>query len=269
MNARTICTLSLLTASLVACGVPVEGDDASADGGSDARADSATLDASDASDAMLAEDAVSEASPDTSDAPTDAPPAPVTAADLLARTGSCNRIAGSPLYSTDSGETATIPLCQLEGAIFWQADMDIDCDGGSSSLCRSDPSYLPDTSANTSSGMPLDASTLPFIVIPLPRTGFDFRTHDIHLGSVAAVIYQGRVVYAIFGDEGPSSIIGEGSNALATALGIDADPRVGGVDNGVTYIVFTGASGVVSRNEDHAEATTLGEMRAAEFIRAN
>ena len=43
-------------------------------------------------------------------------------------------------------------VCSLRGAIYWQSDMDIDCDGGRTAVCRSDPSYLPDTSATTSGG---------------------------------------------------------------------------------------------------------------------
>jgi hypothetical protein len=280
MRATTGPCVLLSALLLAACGAPTEpapdgaAPDASAfdggsggdgGGGSDARADVPGL------------DAPADATPPGMDVPpamdaprTDAPlpdAGPVTAAELLALTTSCARIAGSPLYSTDEGLPATIPLCQLTNAIFWQADMDIDCDGGQTALCRSDPDYQPDTSAQTSTGMALDASTLPFVVIPLPRTGFDYSTHGIALGSVVAVVYRNQVVYGIFGDEGPNTIIGEASYALATLLGVDADPVTGGVDSGVTYIVFTGPSGVVTRNEDHAEAVRIGEARASLLAR--
>lgn len=193
----------------------------------------------------------------------------ITPDKLLALVQSCTQVSGTQKFATDSGLASTIPVCQLNGAIWWTSDMDIDCDGGQGAICKGDPWYLPDTSATDSSGNPLDASTLPFFVIPLPSNGFDFSAHGIQLGSVAAVIYAGKVEYAIFGDEGPKGIIGEGSFALAEKLGIDSDPATGGVDNGVTFIVFTGADGVVSKNEDHQEAITVGEQRAGQLLQNN
>ena len=89
------------------------------------------------------------------------------------------------------------------------------------------------------------------------------------MGSVAAVIYDGKIEYGIVGDVGPTSIIGEASYAMAKRLGINPDPKVGGISTGVTYIVFTGPSGVVSKKEDHAEAVTKGTARAAQFLAEN
>ncbi len=271
MRAARVFVPVLFTVAVAACGeaLPSPSD------GSDAPS---TADAIDARGDSIASDAPADVSIDEPmsadtggpDVHADVAPAdagPVTAAELLALTSACVRIAGSPLYSTDTGTAATIPLCQLQDAIYWQADMDIDCDGGQGAVCMSDPWYLPDTSAVTSSGQPLDASTLPFIVIPSPRTGFRYADHGIALGSVGAVIYRGRVVYGIFGDAGPSAIIGEASYAMAMALGINSDPATGGVDTGVTYIVFTGPSGEVTRNEDHAEAVRVGEARASLLAR--
>ena len=47
--------------------------------------------------------------------------------------------------------------------------------------------------------------------------------------------------YAIFADTGPKNKIGEGSMALAKALGINSSPRSGGVDSGIVYILFPGS----------------------------
>lgn len=236
-------------------------------GSSDATPD-ASADARPALDAP-ADRTATDASVDVrADVAADVPPAP-SAANLTTLTNTCSPVPGAPRYATDSGEAATISVCSLRGAIFWRSDMDIDCDGGRTSACRVDPSYLPDTSASTSSGAALDAETIPFVVVPLQRTGFSYRALGIQLGSVAAVIYRGRLAYAIFGDEGPSDIIGEGSYALARVLGIDPDPRTGGVDSGVTFIVFAGSSGVVARNEDTAEAARVGASRATQLLREN
>jgi hypothetical protein len=122
------------------------------------------------------------------------------------------------------------------------------------------------TSATDSNGNPLDAAALPFVVIPLPSTRFDYTQHGIQLGQVIAAIYDDKVEYGVFGDQGPTSIIGEASYAMAKRLGIDPDPSTGGVGSGVTYIVFTGPEGVVSVMEDHAQAVHIGQLRARQLI---
>ncbi len=188
----------------------------------------------------------------------------LTPADVLARLGACTRIGGD--YAKDVGTTANIPVCQTSNVVWWTADLDVDCDGGRGAVCMADPDYLPDTSTVDSRGLPLDASTLPFIVIPLASTRFRYADYGIRAGQIALVLYGGRMVFGIFGDAGPAAIIGEASFAMAEALGIPSSPRTGGVDSGVTYLVFTGATARVTRNEDHAEAVRLGEPLLAAFV---
>ena len=48
--------------------------------------------------------------------------------------------------------------------------------------------------------------------------------------------------YAIYGDSGPANKLGEGSIALAAALGIPSNPKKGGVDDGIITIVFPGTT---------------------------
>lgn len=216
----------------------------------------------DAPDAPPGDAAVSETR-----APTDATPRPeVTAAALRAITSTCATLPGVTKFATDDGQPETVSICALDGALWWRADLDVDCDGGRTAACRADPSYLPETSATDSNGDPLDAATLPFVVIPLPSQGFAPAEHGVRLGSVVAVVYRDRVEYGIFGDSGPRGIIGEASYAMAALLGIDPDPVTGGADEGATYIVFTGESGIVERKEDHAEAVAIGRARAAELL---
>jgi hypothetical protein len=193
-----------------------------------------------------------------------------TASELLALTKSCREITARR-YATDAGDIEDISVCALNGAVFWHADMDIDCDGKQSAVCNAstDPAYQPMTSAVDSNGDPLDASQLPFMVIPLPSERFDYRNHGIELGSVAAVIFNGRVEYGAFADQGPSGIIGEASYALAENLGVDPDPATGGVAEGVSYVVFTGPSGEVGTIEDHAEAVSVGIARAQQLLTEN
>jgi hypothetical protein len=189
---------------------------------------------------------------------------------LLAKTTGCHA-ASNGKYKKDSEVGATVNICALTGAYFWKADMDIDCDGKRTSVCNenTDPWYYSDTSAQDSHGHPLDASHLPYVVIPLPSSRFKYQQHDIHLGQVVAVIYNGKLKFGVFGDEGPSDMIGEASYAMATALGIDHDPSNGGVDSGVTYIVFTGNDAVAHTIEDQNEAATIGARRAQKLLEQN
>jgi len=196
-----------------------------------------------------------------------APAAPDTVLDRLpALVSTCQKLEGTTEFATDKGGAATIPICKLDGALWWTADMDIDCDGGQSAECKADPYYQPETATVDSRGKPLDASTLPFVVVPKRSNGFDPRAQGLVMGSVVAVLYKGKIEYGILGDVGPAGIIGEASYAMARRLGIPSSPISGGVDGGVTYVVFTGPAAVVTKKEDAAEATRIGQARAQELI---
>jgi hypothetical protein len=191
---------------------------------------------------------------------------PPTASELLGKLATCTKVGGD--YATDSGGAQTISICGLTSAVFWKADLDVDCDGKMSTQCNinTDPAYQNQTSATDSAGNPLDAATLPYVVVPLPSTRFDYMTAGLDYGSVIAVIYMDKVEYGVFGDEGPSSIIGEASYRMAQLLGIDPDPSTGGTDTGVAYIAFTGASAVVPVIEDHDMAVQLGIAKARALL---
>ncbi len=193
-----------------------------------------------------------------------------TASDLLAKVTTCSQISNGK-YKTDSDvSTATVAVCQKTGAVFWKADMDIDCDGIRTTQCNenTDCCYQPDTFCHTSTDSPLNAAALPYVVVPSPSSIWDYRNYSIGCGTVVAVIYNNQVEYAVFGDTGPTGIIGEASYATANDLGINPDPSNGGTDSGVTYIVFQG-SRRVSPIESHSTAVTLGEQLAQDFINNN
>ena len=190
--------------------------------------------------------------------------------ELVALTTGCGDQLGG-LYATDSGENANVRVCGLVGAVYWTADMDIDCDGIETTVCnaQTDGAFQPNTSAQTSTGEYLDASTLPYVVIPLPSARFAYADHMIDLGTVVGVIYDGQIQFGVFGDQGPDDIIGEASYRMAQLLGIDPDPSTGGTDGPVTYIAFTGSSGMVTVMEDHDEAATIGAARAQQLVDSN
>lgn len=205
-------------------------------------------------------------------APVDAPPpavGPVAASDLLALAKNCQQLSGTTKFRSDSGTAKTIPVCALTGAVWWTSDLDVDCDGGLSSTCKNDPDYQSGTAASDSKGKPLNASTLPYVVIPQSSNGFNYKTSGLKMGSVVAVIYKDKVAYGILGDVGPAGVIGEASYAMAVALGLNPSPTSGGAEGGVTYVAFTGASAVVTKNEDHAQAVTVGQAAANKVIQNN
>ncbi|MFE6165128.1 glycoside hydrolase family 75 protein [Streptomyces sp. NPDC056486] len=192
----------------------------------------------------------------------------VPAAALLAKAGSCRQVSRGK-YRTDDGAAESIPVCGKRGAVFWKADMDIDCDGRPSRACnrRTDPMFQNATAFQESNGRQLSAEHLPYIVVPGVSRHWSHTEHGITGGSVAAVIHEGKVLYAVVGDTGPTDLIGEASYAAAKSLGINPDPRSGGTDAGVTYIVFDGPK--ASPVEDHRAAVTQGDALARQFLRQN
>ncbi|MGQ4487305.1 glycoside hydrolase family 75 protein [Streptomyces sp. SAS_281] len=192
----------------------------------------------------------------------------VGAADLLARVSACEQVSNGT-YRTDETTPATVPVCEVGGAVFWKADLDVDCDGRTTAACNpgTDPAFHGDTAFHTSDGRPLDAEKLPYVVVPAPSGTWDYAKSGIRGGGVAAVVRGEKVEYAVVGDVGPERIIGEASYATAKSLGIDPDPSSGGAPSGVTYILFKDSR--VSPVEDHEAAVRTGRALAEEFVRGD
>lgn len=217
--------------------------------------------------------ACTEPSPPVGDrAPAAAIAVPTLAEQLTAATQTCNPVPGTQLFKTDAGASKpTVQLCQLDGAIWWRADADIDCDGAPDNRCAHDPWRQPETSAKGSDAAFLNPAQVPFLVVPMASNGFVPKAHGIKTGwsgygSAGVVLYNGRMVYAPYGDAGPRGIIGELSYAAAVALGIDPDPVRGGVAEGVTYIVFTGSEAHVRPVENPNAAQEVGERLARMLV---
>lgn len=189
----------------------------------------------------------------------------VTAAELLARVSACTPVSRGR-YRKDQGSRATVTVCGTRDAVFWKADLDIDCDGRPGRRCnaRTDPYFSASTAFAQSDGRPLSAEKTPYVVVPAPSTVWNHRAYGVRGGSVAAMVYRDRVRYAVVGDTGPAGIIGEASYAAAESLGIDPDPRTGGASSGVTYIVFRNSK--VTPIEDRGAAVAEGKRLAREFV---
>ncbi|MEV6905611.1 glycoside hydrolase family 75 protein [Amycolatopsis sp. NPDC051071] len=191
-----------------------------------------------------------------------------TAQQLLAKTTSCKQISNGK-YKTDSETGRTIAVCDAGSAVFWKADMDIDCDGQPTARCNenTDPWFQPDTAFPRSDGKALIADQTPYIVVPSVSSTWNFGNSGLKGAGSCAVIYNNKVLYTVIGDTGPNDIIGEASYATAKSLGINPDPENGGVDSGVTYICFKNSK--VSPIEDHGKSTSVGEGLAAKFVQGS
>jgi hypothetical protein len=95
----------------------------------------------------------------------------------------------------------------------------------------------------------VDATRIPYVVLPddvADRGG-------ARLGDFAVVmnLRNGKSSFAIYADTGT---LGEGSIALADALGIRSDARHGGASHGILYLLFPGSGNLQPR--------TIGEIQS-------
>lgn len=83
----------------------------------------------------------------------------------------------------------------------------------------------------------VDSETVPYVSVPR-----ELREQGVKLGDVCMVLVKDLKCAALVADVGPRGKYGEGSIALANALGIPSSPRKGGCSTGFTYVVFPGST---------------------------
>lgn len=92
-------------------------------------------------------------------------------------------------------------------------------------------------------GRYVDATNIPYVALPedIAERG------GAHLGDFAFVVnlHNGKSSFAIYADIGS---VGEGSVALAAALGISSNARHGGESDGVLYVFFPGSGNMKPRS---------------------
>jgi len=201
------------------------------------------------------------------------------AQDLLNKVAACSATAtvAKSGFGLDSGQ-GNIAMYQCQGAIYWQADMDVDCDGIQTSPCDTDKTGQPQTSiVDAAPNGDVDPTKLPYFVIPLgsPETTW-YKSFGIELGQVGAVIYNGSVRYGIFADEAGGAFIGEASYAMCQLfLGTPSngndpcDPNQGGIDLAeVTYVTFVGATNRATGSDiyTHDKHTAIGVAAALQWL---
>jgi Fungal chitosanase of glycosyl hydrolase group 75 len=101
----------------------------------------------------------------------------------------------------------------------------------------------------------VDAASVPYVV--LPPEGFKHAK----LGDFATVVNfdNGKFAGGIVADESaPELPMGEGSMALAKMLDIDPNPRTGGTDRGVAYVIYPGSGNREPRSPD--EIARISQM---------
>jgi hypothetical protein len=105
-----------------------------------------------------------------------------------------------------------------------------------------------DTKAFTDPSRYVDASTIPYVVLP----GEVAKRAGMQLGDFAAItnLRNGKLSFAIYADMGT---LGEGSIALADALEINSDARRGGAPAGILYVLFPGAGNFQPRSNNEIQ----------------
>lgn len=144
------------------------------------------------------------------------------------------------------------------GSLVFDAALELDTDGWPGD--RGNPNWQAETSLRYSDRSSLDANRVPYFVLPLPPawpTQF-----GIALGDYAAVLFQGHLAFAVFGDQGPHNKLGEGSVELLRRLGQERLRPNGHVINagtrpGVLTIVFPHSGAPKDRT---SEATLLAAI---------
>lgn len=164
-----------------------------------------------------------------------------------------------------SFQTAPKAVLKLKGGeLYFDSLLNLDTDG--SIYYAQDAQGQVQTSIENPDGSPVDADSVPYFV--LPERGF-YQQFGIKLGDVAAVIYRGKIEFAVFADEygGQDSEeqLGEGSIALHRALGHETITAEGelideAIDGGVITIVFPG-SGVKGSAQTPEKIREIGKKR--------
>lgn len=112
----------------------------------------------------------------------------------------------------------TVLLRLPDGTIFYDGKMGLDADGSPIARRNATGTDQPETSFRFAvPGRPsVDADKIPFVV--LPGGGFAEEL-GLQQGDLAAVVFNGKVVFSLVADSGPKCKIGEGSIQLHEELG--------------------------------------------------
>jgi hypothetical protein len=181
-------------------------------------------------------------------------------ATVQANMTTANKVNSKPHINTMT-RAQNVNVYQVKPGVYaYSSGMAIDTDGSDSDP---DPDHQGETTWEDSSGKALGAHHVPFYVLgddcwdrtsPCPH--FFYRERGMTGRQFALMFYNGKVIGSIFGDtqtannqttsDNDSRELGEASVKAAQLLGIPSSGTTGGVDNGVTVVMFSGSSWVVN-----------------------
>jgi len=192
-----------------------------------------------------------------------------TAAEVLAgvqqNSTTANQVNTEPHINTMTRDQ-NVNVYQVSSGVYaYTSSMAIDTDGSDPDP---DPDHEGDTTWADSNGDALGAHHVPFYVLgddcwdresPCPH--FFYKEHGLTGRQFALMFYNGQVIGSIFGDtqtandqttsDNDSRELGEASVKAAQLLGIPSSGTTGGVDDGVTVVMFSGSSWVVNGTNDN------------------
>jgi hypothetical protein len=127
------------------------------------------------------------------------------------------------------------------GQLIFNSALQLDTDGSDVGL--GDRTHQNQTSYRYADNSSINANKVPFFV--LPQKSPWVTELGVELGAIGAVVYKGKLAFAVFADFGPQTKLGEGSIELHRRLGFervhDNKVRDIGIDSGVITIVFPGS----------------------------
>lgn len=135
------------------------------------------------------------------------------------------------VITTLEGEAITV---NLDGSITFMCKAHIDADGSGGNP-QHDPDFQAETSLKRPDGQSLNAYLEPFMVVPPAILN---GVPGVVLGCLAHVLWQRKCIAVVVGDIGPATKLGEISVAAAKALGMNASPLNGGVDDHVVHFII-------------------------------
>jgi hypothetical protein len=217
-------------------------------------------------------------------APTTAPttqPGSFTAAQVLAGVNQ-NMTAAKQVNTKPHINTMTramnVNVYQVATGVYaYSSSLAVDDDGSDPD---SDPDHQNETTFQDSNGAQLAAHHVPFYVLgddcwdnTTPCPHFFYKEHGISGRQFALMFYNGKCIGSIFGDtqtgndqttsDNDSRELGEASVEAASLLGIPSSGTTGGVDNGVTVVIFSGSSWVVNGTNANLNTTAQADVTKA------
>jgi hypothetical protein len=218
---------------------------------------------------------------DAATAPGAAAAASYTPAQVLAGVNknmtTANKVNSKPHINTMTRDQNVNVYQVATGVYAYSSSLAVDDDGSDPDP---DPDHQDETTFQDSNGAQLAAHHVPFYVLgddcwdnKTPCPHFFYKEHNIKGRQFALMFYNGKCVGSIFGDtqtgnsqttsDNDSRELGEASVKAASLLGIPSSGTTGGVDNGVTVVIFSGSSWVVNGTNANLNTNAQGMVQNA------